>query len=97
MRLAEVPHRLQHERKIKMFPIKLLETEYVNPDAVQYVQLIPKGQGASDAAVFRLFYRNTEFLPLEYRGAEAEEAFENWKTAYAREVSTSCCDRGTNA
>jgi len=79
-----------------MFPIKLLETEWVNPEAVLHVDFIPKNQSASQAAVFNLSFQNTDFYPLQYRGADAEEAFDNWKEAYAREASAPCCNRGSN-
>jgi len=71
-----------------MFPIKITENEYVNPDAVLFALFTPNGASSSDPAVFVLVFEDPEVLDRVYKGPEAEEAFENWKRAYARQTST---------
>ena len=58
-----------------MFPINLTETEYVNPEALLHLQFMPKRQTAYNTAVLLPIFQSTAFLLLEYRRADAEEAF----------------------
>jgi hypothetical protein len=65
-----------------MFPIKLTEHHYINPDAVLYAEFRP-GDAEGDDAGFAVVLRNNDYNPLWFRGPQAEEAFSNWKAAYA--------------
>ena len=69
-----------------MFPIKLTDNEYVNPEAILHDEFSPGSN-----AVFTLIFQNTEFDPLQFRGAVAEEAFANWKAAYAERAQAESC------
>jgi hypothetical protein len=64
-----------------MFPIKLNDHLYVNPDAIVLFEFTPNTN--SDKAFLTLIFENTELSHLYLRGDEAVEAFANWKAAHA--------------
>jgi hypothetical protein len=69
-----------------MFPIKLTEYLYINPDALLLVELAPKTE-ANDAFLTVIF-ENPELSHLYLRGPKALEAFVNWQAAHEGQRQT---------
>jgi hypothetical protein len=66
--------------------IKLTEKRYVNSDAILEVEYVEAGkQGA--APWFHLTYLNTNHS-IDLKGAEAEEAWANWKASQIDRFTT---------
>jgi hypothetical protein len=69
-----------------MFPIKMTEHLYINPDALLLVELAPNKE-ANDAFL-TIIFENSELSHLYLRGAKAEEAFANWQAAHEEQRQT---------
>jgi hypothetical protein len=65
-----------------MIPIRLTENRWVNPSAVAEVEFRPKDTCGPDALFF-LLYISSDLNYIRLKGAEAEEAFDNWTAAVA--------------
>jgi hypothetical protein len=64
-----------------MFPVRLTENRYVNPDAIADIEYTPKGS-RSDDAFFTVLFLNNQTPLVHLKGDEADEALENWKAAH---------------
>jgi len=61
-----------------MFPIKLTENRYMNPEAAADIEYTPTGV-FSDHSFFTVLFLNNQLSPIHLKSDEAEEAFANWK------------------
>lgn len=75
-----------------MFPIKLTEYRYVNPEAVLQTHFWPEGDNRCNKPLFIVVFENTDFSPEYVWGDEALEAFENWRLAYVSHNQMVCLD-----
>ena len=64
-----------------MFPVKLTENRYLNPEAAADIEFTPKGVLCEDA-FFTVLFLNNQLLPIQLKGSEADEAFANWKATH---------------
>lgn len=60
-----------------MFPIKLTESHYINPEAIDQLSIRPKTDERS--ADLCIVFSDENQVPLEVYGEEAEEAMMNWR------------------
>jgi hypothetical protein len=74
-----------------MIPIKLTETDYINPEAVTYVWLRPKEP--TKAAAMLIVYADDNLLPLEFDGEQAEQAIFNWQKFHQKRATEDANDR----
>jgi|GEM_PF-2761133 len=63
-----------------MFPTKLTDHLYVNPDAIVLIDFTPNENG--DDAFITVIFENPDLSHLYLRGAKAVEAFGNWQAAH---------------
>lgn len=61
-----------------MFPIRLTEHVYVNPEAIVEIEYIPAGRYC-DYPLFRAIHQNPDLNAVQLKGPEADEAFANWE------------------
>lgn len=79
-----------------MFPIKLNENRYLNPEAAADIEYTPTGV-FSDHSFFTVLFLNSQLQPLHLKGDVAEEAFANWKTAHEDRRQQAAADRDYHA
>jgi hypothetical protein len=77
-----------------MFPIKLTEHVYVNPNAVVLVELTPNNDGGE--VFLTVVFENPDLSHLYLRGPEAVEAFANWQTAHQAQERAETQSNGRN-
>jgi len=64
-----------------MFPIKLTEHVYVNPEAIVEIEYIPAGRYC-EYPLFNVIHENPDLHVVTLKGSEADEALANWQNAY---------------
>lgn len=75
-----------------MFPMKLTDAHYINPQRVAYISFRPKQ--ATTAAALVVVFTSNELLPLELRGDQAEVAIANWQNFYDNSLSKPSFEKG---
>jgi hypothetical protein len=66
-----------------MFPLKLTENLYLNPEGIADIEYTPKGKLGNDP-FFNVRFLNNQLLAIHLKSDEADEAFLNWRAAYHR-------------